>query len=296
MKKLQELSLPEAMDILHQLDLLLLNHDEWFTDLTKSIILDEDISDEFISENPHKLCDFGKWFYNDFDQDLRNLPISQDIELIHRNMHSMFKEILETWKSEKKVSKNYYNEATVKRMAFRLTVNTLQFMIYDYLLQTDPLTKTLNRTKLLSTLERERNRISETGESCVIVMADIDYFKKVNDTYGHAVGDMALVQTALFFSSVLRPMDLVFRYGGEEFLIYMSNIDQNSALRTLDRIREEFSINKIMISTGKLIQITASFGVAKLNPNSDIASSIETADKALYKAKKNGRNRVEWMD
>jgi diguanylate cyclase len=296
MRDLQDLSMPEAMDILHQLDLLLLNHDEWFTALTKSIILDEKVDDEFIANEPHRLCSFGKWFYNDFDAGLRKLPICRDIELIHKNMHTMFKNILINWQIKKEVSKVNYDEATIKRMAFRLTVNTLQFMIYDFLLQTDPLTKTLNRTRMLSTLERERNRISETEENCVVVMADIDYFKKVNDTYGHTVGDMVLVQTALFFSSVLRPLDLVFRYGGEEFLIYMSNQDKKETLKILDRIRDEFSKNKIMIATGKIINITASFGAAKLNPNAEIASSIEKADKALYKSKKGGRNRVEWLD
>ncbi|MBF0358287.1 MAG: diguanylate cyclase [Magnetococcales bacterium] len=295
MKNLQNISLSEAMEILHQLDLLLLNHDEWFSELTKNIILNEDINDDFISENPHELCNFGKWFYNDLPPDLRQAPISKDIELIHKNMHLKFKDILVAWKEKKRISKDSYNEATVKKMAFMLTVNTLQFMIYDYLLQTDPLTKTLNRTKLLSTLERERNRISETGESCAVVMADIDYFKKVNDTYGHAVGDMVLVQTALFFSSVLRPMDLVFRYGGEEFLIYMSNLDLISAIKTLDRIREKFATNKIMISTGKMINITASFGVAMLDPKVSIDSSIKKADLALYAAKRSGRNCVKWQ-
>ena len=173
MDKLQKLSISESFDLLHQLDILLLNHDEWFTELTKKIILKEYIPVDYIADNPHELCKFGKWFYNTLDKDLLLLPIFQDIEMIHRNMHSIFKDILLEWISSKDkiISKKNFEEATVKRLAFRLTINTLQFMIYDYLIQTDPLTKTLNRTKLLSVLERERNRISNTGEECSVVIS-----------------------------------------------------------------------------------------------------------------------------
>ena len=296
MSNLQKLSMTEAMDILHQLDLLLLNHDEWFTELTQNLILDEPISNDLISESPHELCQFGKWFSNELDKNIKSESICMDIDLIHQSMHDIFRKILLVWIKEKKIDPSEYKEANVKRMAFKLTVNTFQFMIYDYLLQTDPLTKTLNRTKMLSALERERNRISGTGENCSVIMADIDFFKKVNDTYGHAVGDMVLVQTALFFSSVLRPTDLVFRYGGEEFLLYLSNLNKEATINTLNRICENFSKNKIMISTGKIINITASFGAAKLDPKAEIANSIENADKALYEAKRSGRNRVVWFD
>lgn len=298
MKELQKLSISEALDLLHKLDILLINHDEWFSELTKEIILDEDVSEEFIANNPHELCLFGKWFYNDLDKDLKELPIFRDIELIHRNMHAIFKEILVKWQANKKnkVSPVDYKEATVKRLAFRLTINTLQFKIYDYLIQTDPLTKTLNRTKMLSVLERERHRISSSGESCAVVMADIDYFKKVNDIYGHAAGDIVLAKTAVFFASVLRPMDLIFRYGGEEFLLYLSNSSKEATISTLKRTCKSYSENNIMIATGETIKITMSFGATKLNPNTDIAESIKKADTALYEAKTTGRNRVVWLD
>ena len=296
MNDLRKLSMSEAMEVLHQLDLLLLNHAEWFNDVTRTIILDEPVSERFIIEHSHERCQFGKWFYNHLPKEIREIPICQDIEFIHKKLHLMFSDILRKWKQTKKVAKTDFNEATVKRLAFRLSVNTLQFMIYDYLLQTDPLTKTLNRTKMLSSLERERNRILISGEDSSVVMADIDYFKRVNDEYGHAVGDMVLVQTALFFSSVLRPTDLVFRFGGEEFLLYLSNLNKASTISRLNAICEKFSENNIMIATGKIISITASFGAAKLEPDCDIAESIEKADQALYAAKEGGRNRVVWMD
>lgn len=296
MKELQNFPISEAGDTIYRLDLLLFYHDEWFSELTKAIICDEPENSAYTSENAHKQCMFGQWIYNDLSPTLKQIEIIQDIELIHRNMHKKFNDFYRKRVLLKQSAKEEYREAVVKRTAFLLTVNTLQFMIYDYLLQTDPLTKTFNRVKLLSTLERERNRISETKELCTVVMADIDHFKKVNDTYGHAIGDSVLIHTASVLSSSLRPMDLVFRYGGEEFLIYLPGTDKQSALKILNRIRETIEKQNISLPDKKNISITLSLGAAYLTPEKEIVYSINQADEALYKAKNGGRNQVAWID
>ncbi len=286
----------DARDVLYQIDLVMFYHDEWFSNFTKGIICAQPLDDEFIAEDAHEKCRFGQWLYSNMGSEPLQAAIVQDIELIHKNMHTKFRIFYNKWRKQKKSIKKEYEEALVKRTAFKLTVNTLQFMIYDHLLQTDPLTKTFNRTKLLSTLERERQRIEETGESCAVVMADIDFFKNVNDQYGHASGDMVLVQTSILLRNVLRPMDLLFRYGGEEFLLYLPSVDKKNAVATLDRLREKVAANPIIINNGQVIHVTLSFGVTRLDPTVEIAASVQKADEALYFAKISGRNRVEWMD
>ncbi len=296
MRHFNRVSVGEARDILNHLDLLVLYHDDWASHFMRAIICNEDLGDTYISTDSHETCRFGHWIHHELNKSLQDTPIVKDIKYIHKNMHLSFREIFLTWKTEKKVSTQDFDEANTKKTAFKLSVSTMQFMIYDYLFQVDPLTKTLNRTKLLSTLERERNRIAETGETCSIVMVDIDHFKSINDTYGHTVGDTVLVQTSLFLSSSLRPMDIIFRYGGEEFLMYLPGVGKKEALLILNRVRENLSNNKLIIATGKDIKITASFGMTTLTPHAEISESVDKADQALYAAKNSGRNRVVWMD
>lgn len=290
------ISMGEARDLLNRLELLTLYHDSWVSEFLRAIVCDELLAEENTSSTSHQTCRFGHWLEHEIHDALRETPIVSDIRLIHENMHTAFRNLLLAWQTEKRVSAADYDEANVKKMAFQLSVSTMQFMIYDYLFQVDPLTKTLNRTKLLSTLERERNRIFETGEQSSLAMVDIDFFKKVNDTYGHTMGDTVLIQVSLFLSTSLRPMDIIFRYGGEEFLVYLPGVGKKDAVAILDRIRINLAANHIALEMGEEIQITASFGVSPLDPQSEIALSVDKADQALYLAKNGGRNRVVWLD
>ena len=296
MQYFKRVSVGEARDVLNHLDLLMLYHDDWVSNFMRAIICHERLGDEYIAVDSYDTCRFGRWLVNDMGESLRDVPIVSDIRLIHKNMHLAYRNIFLRWEKQKEISTADFDEANTKKTAFKLSVSTMQFMIYDYLFQVDPLTKTLNRTKLLSTLERERNRIAETKESCSIVMVDIDHFKVINDTYGHAAGDMVLVQTSLFLSSSLRPMDVIFRYGGEEFLMYLPNVAKTEALSILERVRENLAKNNVMIETGQNIKVTASFGVSALDPFVEISMSVDKADRALYIAKNNGRNQVVWVD
>ena len=289
------ISTGEAREMFNHLELLTLYHDDWVSDLMRTIVCNEQFNEEYIARDAHQTCRFGYWLEHDIHDALRQSPIVNDIRLIHEKMHVAYRNLLMTWRVNKKISSDEYDEANVKKTAFNLSVGTLQFMIYDHLFQVDPLTKMLNRTKLLSTLERERNRISETGEQSAVVMVDIDYFKKVNDNHGHSVGDIVLVQVAMFLATSLRPMDIVFRYGGEEFLVYLPGVGKKKAVATMERIRINLFKDRILVGTGEEINISASFGVTSLDPRSEIACSIEKADQALYVAKRNGRNQVVWL-
>lgn len=154
----------------------------------------------------------------------------------------------------------------------------------------DVLTGTLNRRTLM-------NRISDTfgtfNTNIGIIIVDIDDFKKINDTYGHLIGDDVLREFSSIISQNLRKNDFVGRYGGEEFLIVLPELDLKESCKIAERIR--LSVESEVFNFGGIsVKITASFGVAVLHKGDDIKTSLQKADDALYDAKKSGKNRVNF--
>ena len=163
------------------------------------------------------------------------------------------------------------------------------------LASTDFLTKVLNRRAFINRMEEEIQRARRKEAPLSLVMADIDYFKKINDSYGHQAGDIVLQRFAKQLSSSLRKYDLVGRYGGEEFVICLPGTDSLPARSVAERIRKKVEKMRIELpDSSHLIQVTASFGVASLSMASEpiIDSLTNLADEAMYQAKLRGRNRV----
>ena len=155
----------------------------------------------------------------------------------------------------------------------------------------DPLTGAGNRVALDKTLTREIELSKRHGQELSILMLDLDHFKLVNDEFGHSMGDRVLKEAAQCMTSCIRQTDMCFRYGGEEFLIMLSNAEHAGALRIAERIRQSISALAFISDKGPL-QITTSIGVATMNLDDNMESLIQRADKALYQAKRSGRNRV----
>ena len=136
------------------------------------------------------------------------------------------------------------------------------------------------------------NSSGEKKETLSILMIDIDFFKNINDTYGHAAGDIVLEEVAKIIKSCTRNADTAARYGGEEFVVMLNNTSASAAMAVAERIKKSVEEKSIMYD-GKKINVTISIGVSSYNFDLESAKSIvERADKALYESKQNGRNRV----
>jgi polar amino acid transport system substrate-binding protein len=153
---------------------------------------------------------------------------------------------------------------------------------------TDVLTNLYNRRYADNKLEEEINRISRYNGDLSIILADLDYFKKVNDTWGHQIGDEVLISFARLLTDNTRECDLVSRWGGEEFLIICPETNAQGASVQAEHLRQIYS----QLPFDTIDKQTASFGVATLMPGETKTSLIQRADEALYQAKKKGRNRV----
>jgi len=159
---------------------------------------------------------------------------------------------------------------------------------------TDPLTGCFNRRHLDSRLSEETLRCHRSGYPLAVLISDIDHFKQVNDTLGHAAGDSVLRGVAdVFKDAMRRRLDWVARYGGEEFVIVLPDTDIGRAAAIAERLRQAVEASRFTHG-GHQIRVTASFGVAECLVSDDAASLLARADAMLYRAKETGRNRVVW--
>lgn len=157
----------------------------------------------------------------------------------------------------------------------------------------DPLTGLLNRRAFEEQTQREWARRKRQPQALSALAFDLDHFKSINDTYGHAIGDVVLVHTARVLRDMARETDIVARLGGEEFVTVMPGTTEDQASAVAERIRALLAGEPVMTPNGQSLRITTSIGLATANAGDvDIHAVLQRADKALYEAKKAGRNRV----
>ena len=158
---------------------------------------------------------------------------------------------------------------------------------------TDALTGLVNRRTILELLDGELARCRRSGAACSVGIIDLDHFKAVNDTHGHAAGDGVLRQAASTMRAHLRPYDFLGRYGGEEFVVVLPGCDSDGARAAAERLRA--CVEQITVAVGSIaVRVTCSLGVATVGKGTraDREHLLSTADAALYRAKQAGRNRV----
>ena len=157
---------------------------------------------------------------------------------------------------------------------------------------TDELTQLANRRSFVQSVEQDIDRCRKSGCAVTLLALDLDHFKKVNDTYGHCVGDEVLQHTARLLKGAIRQHDIVGRLGGEEFAIYLGSTEVKTATMVAERIRSIIEQSPLKTEQGEVF-FTVSIGMTSRSCQIDFNSLYEEADDALYLAKKNGRNRVE---
>ncbi len=181
-----------------------------------------------------------------------------------------------------------YNKSKKLISFTSISQNVTHKKLLEIASKTDKLTQLFNRGKLDEYLEDEYNKYQRHKSTFSVIMIDIDNFKSVNDTYGHHIGDLVLIEIANILKNQTRKIDTVGRWGGEEFLIVCLETTKNGAILLAEKLRkrvENFTFNVVK-------RRTISLGVAEIEDNDTIATLLERADINLYKAKKNGKNKV----
>ncbi len=223
-----------------------------------------------------------------------NMNILNQIESAYLEVVSLSTKVCEDIKQERFINA-YLHYTKILKVAFKLiallSIESVQQLSEQA--KTDPLTGLLNRRYMHLILRDITELSSITEQPFTIAIVDIDDFKRINDSYGHLVGDCILKKLAKLLRDSFRRGDYIFRYGGEEFLIVMPSTSLNEAVKILERFRKMVE-RHIFRCEGKEIRITVSIGVYSDIPKSgkSILSYIRCADIKLYKAKRLGKNRV----
>ena len=183
--------------------------------------------------------------------------------------------------------------AVIVVLVVMLWVLVSAYRVRSHQAKHDALTGLQNRNAVLEYLERQMARAVREQSAIGIILADVDYFKKVNDTHGHLAGDAVLRRIATIMNTDLRPYDAVGRYGGEEFLVVVPNCDAAMAREVAERIRLRIQEDKFSpVLPAESLPVTCSFGIAVANDKSwSVDSLLASADYALYEAKNSGRNK-----
>ena len=289
-------STEELQLALLQLDQAIYNHEQWSKGLDRTLICKARCDQRDVSPDAYRQCQFGQWYYTYASNNIRQMPAFIAIEGEHARMHQLAARLLMAAAIGKSISPYDYDNFSQTLERLRLQLHSLKRELNEQLYNRDPLTGANTRIGLLTELREQHEMVKRGVQSCSLVMMDLDEFKAVNDGYGHPAGDQVLIETAAFLMKHLRAYDKVFRYGGEEFLICLPGMDATVSVVVMERLRDELAQKTFALAVGTTIQITASFGVAELDPNLPVEATLDRADKALYTAKNTGRNCVRAWD
>lgn len=284
---------PEIMrSVLSELDQALFNHVQWCEGLYSTLICRLQPDQRDLDSEAHRNCRFGQWYYGRSFSSLQAHPGFNEIAIEHHRMHQYAATLLNASARVELISLQDYERFVSSLNRMRLEIATLKHDIEETLYNLDPLTGAASRIGMLSKLREEQELVKRKVHSCCIAMMDLDNFKNVNDSCGHASGDRVLAGFARYVMSHLRPYDRFFRYGGEEFLLCATDTDLEMGKVIIDRLRQEVSSIPHDGNGAGTIHVTVSVGLTLLDPDVSVEESIDRADKALYAAKSSGRNRT----
>jgi diguanylate cyclase len=289
---LPPLMVTDAEELVRDMEKALGQHRAWMEKFHTMLVCRTKPRPFDLSEKAHLRCGFGKWFDDGSNDYLRNHPGFAALGDHHQQLHAEALILARIVRDGENIPPERYHDFTESVGIFKMDARALLTEAREILRHTDPLTGVANRFAMLPRIEQERQRIRRSDEKCSVSMVDIDKFKRVNDTYGHHAGDKVLQGIARYLMENLRRYDQVCRYGGEEFLVMLPNTAPDEAKRVLDRLRRGLVREDMAIGGGEAIHISASFGIAALIPRLSVFTAIDRADKAMYTAKKAGRNQV----
>ena len=265
------------------------SHERWYGEIMRVMVCRLQPEPADLAHDAHRKCHFGQWYYGDIPNVLSTHEAFNAMEGEHRRMHALATKLLDSVTGEA-ISPPEFDAFVSALERFRLQLYTLLREVEELIYNRDPLTGAENRIGMLTALRGMLAMIKRGTKTSTIAIMDLDHFKEINDTHGHIVGDQVLAAVVGHMQTSLRPYDRVFRYGGEEFLVFLPFTEEQEGLSSVERIRSGLQGLAVVKDADKQLFITASFGVTVLEAEVSVEDSINRADHAMYAAKAAGRN------
>jgi diguanylate cyclase (GGDEF)-like protein len=283
----------EINQLSEELEIIIAAHLAWFKQFNRSLACATPINETDLLPDAHLRSPFGQWYYSREPHPLAENPVYGELGAIQQAMHAAARMALLELSDGRRPGPELYDHCMDLCLRLNTRLRNLQMDLIGELLTTDPLTGCANRRGMLNRLREEQERAARIQRPCCICLMDFDRFKRVNDELGHPAGDAVLRQGMRFVTGTLRKYDSIYRYGGEEFLICLPGSPVKDAAQVVERIRAGLAQLPIQLPGNRILNVTASFGLAEMRARETAEEAIANADMALIRAKERGRNRVE---
>lgn len=235
---------------------------------------------------------FAGWYRGPAQSLQHNQPAIHRLAKLHDQLHTLAKLVLMRTPEGSRISEADYEAVAGTYQTFLHGMRRIECVFTTAAARLDLLTGLRTRIGLAEDVGSEIDRFARSKRPFCVAIMDLDHFKNINDTLGHDAGDRVLAAAANCVSRQIRAYDEAYRLGGEEFLIMLKDTDAAQARLAVERLRAALEVMPVIIPGRQPFSVTASFGVAAITPGMTADKLLETADQALYQAKRDGRNRV----
>jgi len=281
-------------DDLRMLDKAIDMHIEWTRCAFRCAVLNKLPKPSMMREDAHLFCEFGQWLNTNIAKlELFNAEKAAKLEEVHQQMHSSIREIFLHFNTKKRVTASLLDQFERSQSEVISLLNYFKTRFITNALQYDSLTGLPLRYGLNDQFNYLKKLAQQRNHLFFLALMDIDHFKKVNDTYGHQVGDEALIHLANLLRAATGDKDFLYRFGGEEFLILFETKSLDLAQAFSYHLNQTLREQPLQLKNHDPIPLTVTIGVALVQENDSFDTALERADQALYRGKNAGRDRYQ---
>lgn len=282
----------ETDSFVAELDAAVEAHMNWTRRIVRCAVLHQAPGDDVLDPLAHTLCRFGAWFMANRAQFEALDPTgAQRVETAHQAMHDAIRVICTAVMARQPGDAGDLDAFEASQAELISLLARFKTQILSLAVQRDPLTGLPLRYSIENDFVLYQKEAGRNRSLLYVVMIDIDHFKRVNDTYGHPVGDQVLRQLADTLKRTLRANEPLYRFGGEEFVWLLKCQSPEEAKQSARRVLATVGTTPMPVSDDETLRITITLGLARAGDTEDFASALKRADSALYEGKRNGRNR-----
>lgn len=286
---------PRTTNVVAELDAAIEAHLGWTRRVLRCAVLGTSPGDDVLAADAHRRCRFGRWFtqYRETLAEVDAPAVTRSLAQ-HEQMHDAVRALCTDLMAQRRGQAADLERFEATQSALVAELAHLKTGLLARSARHDPLTGLPLRYGLEEECTRFQALTQRIGQAMVLVMVDVDHFKVVNDTHGHAVGDEALRHLAAILRAQARAEEPVFRFGGEEFLVVLHTADAAAAGVAADRLLQAVRERPLQASSGALLPLRVSAGLAIVGADEPLARALARADTGLYAAKRGGRDRWCW--